>query len=148
MKSIAEASNEMLQIKEHLSILPDGTLVSYEDIEKATGVIMDSRGKQYLRSAIYSLKREYACIRGWGIEFASATNADKLVGNRLIKIDRAVDRGSKTTRIVMKFLNDMTPDTQKRVLLAGSVFGAIKASAQLARQQYNEAKSKLKIPQN
>lgn len=142
MKTIAEASSEMLAIKDFLSDAPDGAIIPYSDIENKSGVKMDSRGKQYMRSALHSLGREYACVRGYGVELSSADNSDVLVGSRLIKIDRAVKRGERTTsRVIAKHLEDMPQKTREKVLLAGSIFGAIRVSADLARKQFSGKKA-------
>lgn len=142
MKSIQEATMQMLAIKDYLELANDGAIIPYADVEKNTKVKMNEKGKQYLRSALRSLGREYACIIGYGIELESPENAINLVGHRLIKIDNAVKRGEKTANNVMKFMNDMSDTDKKKVLFCASVFGAIRASASIAKKEYIANKQK------
>ncbi len=149
MNTIAKASDDMLEIKEFFRDSPDGAIVPYEDIEKHTGIKMDYQGKQRMRSALHSLRREYACVRGYGIELSSPDNSDVLVGSRLVRIDNAVKRGERSTnRLISQHLKDMPQKTREKVLLAGSIFGAIRASADLAKKQFNVQKEKLRFISN
>lgn len=136
MKTIQTISKEMQTIKEYLELFPDGEIITFNAISQNTGIIMNEQGKQYVRSALRSLKREYASIHGIGIELSSPLNATGLVNHRLIKIDNAVKRGEKTANRCMHFLSDMTEKDSKQLLLISSVFGAIRASASLAKRQY------------
>jgi hypothetical protein len=143
MKSIPEMSTETLLLKDYFNDAPDGAIITYTDMENRTGIRMDVKGKQRMRSALRSLRREFACIHGHGIEIESAHNALSLVNNRLIKVDNAVKRGEKTSTRMTKYLSSMDNSNRERLLHVVSIFGAIKASAELAREQYNKRRDSI-----
>ena len=138
-KGIAVISDETLAIRDFIETAPLGATIPYLTIESQTGVKMNTQGKQKLRSACNSLHIEYTCIRGDGIVLMSPENADQMVSHRLIRIDNAVRRGEKTTNRAMKHINEMPEETRRKTLFAASVFGAIRASAQLAKKEYKSA---------
>ncbi len=143
MKSLPAISADMQALKKYIEVLPDGKIVSFEAVASDTGIKMDTKGKQFLRAALSSLHREYASITGWGIELSSPANAVSLVNHRLIKIDNAVRRGEKTANRCMHFLDAMDDKDSKQLLFVASVFGAIRASASLAKSQYRTNKEKV-----
>jgi len=142
MKTIAKISEESLKIVNYLEGIAHGETLSYDQIEKATGVKMDTKGRSYLRTAIKKLKREYSCIVGKGIELASAKSATNILVGRVVKIDNAVKRAEKTqTILVNNFYDQLQPIEQKQALFLGAVFGAIRVAAQNGKHYIQNATS-------
>lgn len=105
--------------------------ISYLEIEHATGISMDKKGKGYLRNAARYSGVEYSAIPKYGIEIAGPTNGNQIIGGRLARIDAATRRAETATKnISRRYRKDMTQDDQRTVIMLGSIFGAIRASAE------------------
>jgi len=131
MKTIAKISEETLRIINYLQDIPHGQMLTYNLIAKECDVVMDTRGKSYLRTACKKLKREYSPIIGIGIELASAQTATGLVANKLVRIDKAVRRGERTyNNVTSDFYTEFTPQEQKQINFIGAAFGAIRVAAE------------------
>ena len=132
MNTLAKISEESLTLINYLKNVEHGQILSYQQIEKDTGIKMNlqaSRG--YLRTACKKLKREYSCIRGVGIEMASSKSATTLIIGRLVKIDNAVKRGERTyNNVSIAFYNELSPVEQKQINFVGAAFGAIRVAAE------------------
>ena len=143
MKTIPEICEETKSLKDYFELKRDGDVIAFDAIEADLNIKMDYTGKQHMRSALRSLQREYAAIRGYGIELSSPANATSLVSHRLIKIDNAVKRGERAAKRCMHFIDDMTAEDSKNMLFVTSAFGAIRASANLYRKQYRQNKERI-----
>ncbi len=132
MQTLAKISEESLRLIEYFKGVEHGQMLSYQQIEKDTGVKMDTpAGRSYLRTACKNLRREYSCIRGVGIEMASPQNASTLIIGRLAKIDNAVKRGERTyNNVSIAFYNELTPAEQRQINFVGAAFGAIRVAAE------------------
>ena len=132
MNTLAKISEESLTLINYLKNVEHGQILSYQQIEKDTGIKMNlqaSRG--YLRTACKKLKREYSCIRGVGIEMASSKSATTLIIGRLVKIDNAVKRGERTyNNVSIAFYNELSPVEQKQINFVGAAVGAIRVAAE------------------
>lgn len=134
MKSIAEVSKETLKIEAFLKTSTPGQTIPYAEIEKETGVSMDTRGKGFMRTALHRLKLEYSCIRGQGIELCSEINATSMIANKVIRVDHAVRRAEKTTRnVTTQFYNKLSEQDKRHVNVVASIFGALRGYSQNAR---------------
>lgn len=150
-RTIAEVSEQTLKIEAFLRDQKKGTRLSYDYIQHRTGVIMDKRGKQYLRTALRRAGLESATEKGYGIVLADEENAMAIVANRLKKIDRTVHRGEKTHKTIQQqFFDSLPQDKQKEILYIGAVFGAIRVAAENGRVVYSnkpkQVKSSINIP--
>lgn len=132
MQTLAKISEESLTLVNYLKGVEHGQILSYQQIEQDTGVKMDTpAGRSYLRTACKKLKREYSCIRGVGIQLASADTASTLVIGRLVKIDNAVKRGERTyNNVSVAFYNELSPVEQRQINFVGAAFGAIRVAAE------------------
>lgn len=132
MQTLAKISEESLTLVNYLKDVEHGQILSYQQIEKDSGVKMNTpAGRSYLRTACKKLKREYSCIRGVGIKLASADTATTLVIGRLVKIDNAVKRGERTyNNVSLAFYNELPPAEQKQINFVGAAFGAIRVAAE------------------
>jgi hypothetical protein len=126
-------SAEVKRLKEFLEDAAQqrpGQQISYMEIEEITGVPMNVKGKGYLRNAAQYVGVEYSAIPKYGIELASAGNGLSIIGGRLARIDAATRRAEKSTKnISSRYFADMDDRDRSAVLFLGSVFGAIRASA-------------------
>lgn len=137
MNTIAKVSEDTLKIETFFTQQSPGGFVSYEDIEKSTGVRMSVKGKAYMRSALNRLKIEYTVVPGSGIELASKDNGMKIISGRLRKINGTVKRANKCHRRIQdQFFDAMSPEAQRQVLFVGSIFGAIRLAAENGRHIY------------
>ena len=132
MQTLAKISEESLKLINYLKSIEHGQILSYQQIEKDTGVKMNTQaGRSYLRTACKNLKREYSCLRGIGIELASAKTAATLVVGRLVKVDNAVKRAERTYKNVsIAFYNELNPAEQRQINFIGAAFGAIRVAAE------------------
>src|ERR1035437_9094044 len=121
MQTLAKISEESLTLVNYLKDVEHGQILSYQQIEKDSGVKMNTQaGRSYLRTACKKLKREYSCIRGIGIKLASADTATTLVIGRLVKIDNAVTRGARTyNNVSVAFYNELSPAEQQQINFVG-----------------------------
>ena len=127
-------SEEVQKLKEFLETAakerPD-TNVSYLEIEEATGVTMDTKGKERLRRAATYTGVEYDTVYDYGITIAGPNSGINIIGGRLARIDSATRRAEKATNNISKrYFNHMNDNDRRAVLFLGSVFGAIRANAE------------------
>ena len=126
-------SEEVQKLKEFLETAakerPD-TNVSYLEIEEATGVTMNAKGKERLRRAATYTGVEYDTVYDYGITVAGPNTGLNIIGGRLARIDSATRRAEKATKNISKrYFHNMNDGDKKTVLFLGSLFGAIRASA-------------------
>lgn len=121
----------------------DGRLFTYKEIENLTGVKMDLAGKSYMRSALKRLKMPYEIIRGEGIRLLSPENASRIVVDKVIKVDNAIKRASKTTKQVSDKVYDRLSELeQKNINFLGALFGTIRAYSSNAKKIFNKPQLK------
>lgn len=139
MKTIAEVAQETLQIEEYLKTISAGEKIKYTTIQAATGVKMGNKGKGYMRSALNRLKLEYSAIRGWGIELCSATNATSMIAHKVIRIDNAVKKATKTTkRVSDQFFDELSQPERLHVTTLRSIFSYMHDYAKNAKLIFRE----------
>jgi hypothetical protein len=125
-----EPSKELAMLKGFFEAIPKGAYLTYVEIADKSGVEMDARGKQVLRSALHSLRREYRCDRGVGIELESEKNAMHIVTGRVKRVSSSLKRADKTaTRMTERYVAQLPKDDRDRLLATASLFGAIKSMA-------------------
>lgn len=143
MKTIAEVSKETLQIEAVLKNAKSGEFIMYQNLQHLSGVRMDERGKQFMRTALKRLKLEYTVVPGKGIELSSPDNAIKIVATKVIRIDNSVKRAEKTTRNVTdKHYTEMKPEEQRNLNFLGAAFASIRAYSQSAKLFFKKQENK------
>jgi hypothetical protein len=136
---IAQISEDSLKIEDFLSGKSAGESISYDEISHSSGVEMNLRGKNLLRTTLKRLRFEYSPIRGYGIRLADASLVMPILSDRITKIDRAVKRAGKCQQnLQVQFFNYLTLEEQRQVLFAGAVFGAIRIAAENGRMLYGK----------
>lgn len=135
MNSIQKVSEETLKIEALLTNAEKGKFFSYTELQDLTGVIMNNRGKGFMRTALKRLKQPYECIKGTGIKLLSSENASRIVVNRVVKIDNSVKKADKITRQVHeKVYDELTEAEQKNIKFLGALFGTIRSYSQSAKR--------------
>lgn len=144
MHTIQDVSENTLRIEQFIQTLPYGEVISYGQVYDQTKVVMDNKGKTYLRSALKRLKMPHETIRGVGIKLLSKENATKIVVRDVTKIDRSVKRAERTTiQVRERVFDELTEEQRKHINFLGSIFGAIRSYSQSAKQIFK--KEPLKI---
>jgi hypothetical protein len=124
-----------LKLQQYLEKQPHGAVLDYNEIQRETGVRMTVDGKSRLRSALKQSKREYSCVRGFGIRLADAEGVMPILSSRIKRIDKAVRRADRSQKILQEqFFQALSEQDQKRILFAGAVFGAIRLAADQGKQ--------------
>lgn len=125
-----QPSKELAVLKGLLNETPLGSHLTYANIEAKTGIKMNTRGKSILRSAFRSLKIEYACDVGVGVEIESDKNTMVRVTGRMKRVSGSIRRADKTTtRAVERYSEALPKDDRDRLFAVASVFGAMRAMA-------------------
>lgn len=140
-KTVAEASEEMLRLKAYLKPFPVGSKIPYQKMENETGVKMDvdSKGRQYMRSALRSLRIAWTCIVGEGIELMSGQNSVRLQHRESAGINNRIKRASKVTEIAMEqHLEDMTPADREMTEMTASLYARHTVLAKIGERQYKK----------
>ena len=125
-----EPSKELVVLKSFLNEVPLGGFISYKDIEAKTEIKMNERGKSILRSALRSLKMEYRCDKGNGIEIESDKNTMHIVTDRVKRVSNSLRRADRTViRMTERYVDQLPKPDRDRLLSTASLFGAIRAMA-------------------
>ena len=133
-KTVAQISQEALRIEAIVRTLQPGEFIEYSKLEELTGVKMDTKGKQYLRTAFNRLKMEYTPVIGSGIEIAGPTNATQIIAKRVIKIDRSVRKAERTVkRISDSHYDQLSEPDKKHVNFVGALLSAVRTYSQNAK---------------
>lgn len=134
MKTIAKISEETLRIINYLQDVPHGQYLTYDQIQKDTGVNMDNKGKGYLRTACKKLKRLYSCNIGHGINLIDEKTATTKLVHDNIKIGRTTNRARRAQKIIVNdFYQKLRPEEQKLCVFYGACYGAIASATRKAK---------------
>jgi len=149
--TIPQVSEKTLKLQAYISECKEGDELAFMKIVHDTGVRMDSKGKQYLRTAFKRAKLIYSSLRGYGVKVAESSDTMPILVNRLSKIDKAVKRADKTQKTLQaQFFESLTPYEQKEILYIGAVFGAIRVAAENGKLVYRKSneisRSSINIP--
>jgi hypothetical protein len=143
-RTIAQVSKQTLILQEYLEKQKAGASLSYLKIAQDTGVEMDERGKQYLRTALHRAKLESTTEIKYGITLADKDNAMEIITHKLNKVDRSVRRGERTHKNIQeKFFDSLPLEKQKEILYLGAVFGAIRVASENGRIIYSNKTKQL-----
>lgn len=130
INTIAKTSEEGLKLREYMSVQSPGSFITYLQIQDESGVLMDSRGKNLVRSALTSQKIEYTCLRGKGIELAGVETAVGIMNQKFVRVSNTIKKAAKTQKNIQeKFYDDLSEQDKRKVLLAGTVFAMMHAMA-------------------
>ena len=125
-----EPSKELVVLKSFLNEVPLGGFISYKDVEAKTEIKMNERGKSILRSALRSLKMEYRCDKGNGIEIESDKNTMHIVTDKVKRVGNSLRRADRTiVRMTERYVDQLPKPDRDRLLSTASLFGAIRAMA-------------------
>lgn len=130
-KEIFKATEQTDKIRKFLESKPEGAMVSFDEIESETGVVMNELNKERMRSALRINRQEYSPIVGIGIELSSPKNGNGIVGCKIQKVRRSANRAGKSANIIIeKHGKQMTKKELEaaiyKQMIANSVASALK----------------------
>ena len=141
---LSEDSQRLLALVEEQE---DGMLLTYEEVEAQTGVIMNDYGKDKLRVAILRAGLEYSVLPTVGYRLASPDTAMQILTHQLVTIDSRVRRANRAQTVIQKqFLDALKPEEQRAVTFLGAVFGAIRLAAENGKKIYAPTRPALANP--
>jgi len=132
IRSIPETTQSIQSIAEVLADRPDGSTVSWLEIEKATGISMRTGGpgREWTRRALRKIRRPYEAVRGNGVRLSAPTTALTISGHKFVRIDGAVRIAERVNRqLSERHLDKMTGEEQRTLIAYGALFGTIRAVA-------------------
>ena len=134
-----EPSEETLKLIDLFSKAEDGSYWKYEDIERATDVVMDNKGKERMRSALNHLKQDYRVERAEGIELAGVKNVMHITTNKTERVRSAIKNADKTSgRLFVKFYDQLPDPDRQRMAAVASLLGAVSAMSAGLKKLYPE----------
>ena len=80
---------------------PDGARMSWVEVESASGVKMDPRGRGLFRHCADKLNRPYLTLPGLGVEFSSSGNAIEIAKARVTRVRHSIGRLQETTELLV-----------------------------------------------
>src|SRR3989304_1007745 len=140
-RSIAQQSDEFYHLVGWLQLRKDGEMLSYDFIEKETGIEMDTKGRALLRKAVLGARRSVTSIPRQGYELATAGNSHQHMKQVLLGIDRALQRGmTKQEILTERFSEQWTPQQREFFSVTASVLNAQKLAVASTVHRLEKAK--------
>jgi len=134
-----QTGSEKMLLRNWLKLCEPDKQYSYNEIEEATSVIMDKKGKALLRAAAKQESIEYESIRGVGISIGGPLTGVGLMRGRFQAVTSKINIAERSYRnIAQRHLADMQPEEQKKITFIGATFAAMRsASLMLSAPQHN-----------
>lgn len=142
-----EPNPETLVLQGWVEKQPLDSFHKYEDIERETGVAMDTEGKAYLETAFNRLGIERHCAPSAGVTIVGPLNAVHRATWRTTKVARAAGRALKTTKRMLGF-GDRLHVRDKAILeeSAASHCALLAQSRRAVRKAKQDAKAEALTP--
>jgi hypothetical protein len=118
---------------EFLEQQPSDSVLSFEDIYKATGVPMEEAGKICVRRACKRLKLEYYPTRSIGIKLAGMETAMPIIAKRGRRIRAGVKQGLKSYKNLIPHIPQLPEQERKYLNLQLGLFGAMDLTLNMGR---------------
>jgi hypothetical protein len=135
--SDAQASEEYLKLRAFVEETQHGEVLEYKDVERRTGVPMDTKGRQKLRRAILASKRSYVCHPEVGYELASPGTTMAIVARGVVRLDNTRKRAAKDVKNLEEaFIDELPAEERQGLLYMGSLYRAIEVAAINGRKLY------------
>jgi hypothetical protein len=138
-KSDQIRQTEISKVQIVLQALADGATISWVELEQQSGIKMhpsDAPGRNYARCAMHRLKRPYETLRGVGLRMSAPTNAITIAHGKFARIDGALRVADKTNHhLTTRHLEKMAPEEQRKLIIMGGFFGAVRAMASEHRKE-------------
>lgn len=134
--SNAQRQKNLETLRLYLEAKPDGSILSWVEVEQQSGVSMRERSNRALVTlALKKLKRPYSSIHGSGIELSGPRNAANQAENSSRRAFRGLKRASKNVdRIGALHLERMPPEDQQRLLAQRSILGALASAGKTSKR--------------
>lgn len=129
-KNNPEVAATIAKLADYFAGLADGEEVMWIRVEADTSIKMTTVGRALVRRALRRLKRPYEALHGNGVRLSSPQTAMAITRGKFCRIDSAVRVAERTNeQLSGRHLAQMSPDEQRKMLMAASLFGAIRAVA-------------------
>jgi hypothetical protein len=129
-----QRQRDLEAIKNVVGDAKDGARFSWLELEQATGVKMDDRGKALLRQQLDRINRPYLSLHGDGIELSCPTNAEEIVGRHTLRLKNAFTSAKETTDVVMvRHGKELASDVLARLTHKQAMFATLDLTAELAK---------------
>jgi hypothetical protein len=116
-------SERFTALQELIRATPDGGFVTYASIAETTGVEMNTAGKQLLRKVLRSMKREWTCEAGKGIELASARTSLRIVQGKVRGSILHVNRAAVAHNNMEHFYLELSAEDRRYAQMIGVAVG-------------------------
>lgn len=125
---------DLKRLRAFVDTLGDGARVSYVEIEQATGVKMDDRGRKLMQLTLKRARRPPVTLPGHGYEMSSPANALEIVGAKSRRLVGALKIAQETTEHVAgRHLEEMSQEHRGKLQHHQAVFATLSLSASLAK---------------
>lgn len=122
-KSNEETALELARLREFFEAQPDHAMCSWLEIERATSVVMDARGRRLATRVLR--RRGYEIVSGLGVRLASSANAAAIVEGKVRRIGGALSAAKKSHESMSRFTPQMSEGDRQRMIARGAFFGAL-----------------------
>jgi hypothetical protein len=127
-----EQQARLAKLTEYFSQQDDGAELSWDQIAFDTGVEMDSKGRNMVRSVIQKVRGHggYASIRGEGVVLSAADNVLGIVNEHGRRVGRTIVNWNKTLKNASdRYLDQMSNEDKQQILARVAFVGALKTMA-------------------
>ena len=122
----AEVQLALEKLGDLINRTPDGTTLSWVEIEQKTGVKMDQHGRHLFHRARAKAGREHLPLRGSGVVLSEPKNAVDVVRLRDRRIAGAARRANRAdARIQHRHIQELNPQDREEVLMRSALRGAL-----------------------
>lgn len=123
-------ASERIALQAFLKRQPEGATLAWLDVERATGIVMDHRGRALVRQALRALHRPCETLRGLGIRLSSNGSALIILGGGIRAIHNVTKRVHRTyVDLSQRHLSALPEEEKTRFILTGSILGALMGNA-------------------
>ena len=135
MRVTMEQQEAMRKLRDFAVGLDDGEIVGWTDIEVATGVKMDIKGRARFCTVLRRLKRPYVNKPGYGVEMSCSENALEIVQIRGRRVGSALSNAREVTEQVSgRHLADMPSADRERLKHYQAVLATLALSESLTKK--------------
>lgn len=129
-KSTAKISEESLKLRFYIKDKPSGSEILYDEVERDTGIKMDIKGRQRLRSAIVACNREWEVVKDIGYILDSVANTDRIVTHSVKKIHSQVIKTSRVCSNLKHYVPSLSDEEKKHFTLVETVTNRMLVSSE------------------
>ena len=130
MQTFAEVHEDTVALEKFLAATTPGQSASYVEIEQATGVRMDAKGRARLRTAARRASKIYTIQRNLGIVLSSPENAHGIMTHGLQRLSNHTVRQEKvTTGLLHQHAEGMDASERNHMSAVAAMFATVRVLA-------------------